>query len=46
MKEKQIKLPGPGNPISVECGPARLVVSLEGLKVADIYATNVTLPMG
>jgi uncharacterized protein (DUF427 family) len=35
MKEKQIKLPGPDHPISMERNPARVVVSVAGRVVAD-----------
>jgi uncharacterized protein (DUF427 family) len=35
MKEKQIKLPGPDHPISIERNPARVVVSVAGRVVAD-----------
>jgi uncharacterized protein (DUF427 family) len=35
MKEKQIKLPGPDHPISVQRNPARVVVSVAGRVVAD-----------
>ena len=35
MKEKQIKLPGPDHPISIEHNPARLVVYVAGRVVAD-----------
>ena len=35
MKEKQIKLPGPDHPISMESNPARVVVSVAGRVVAD-----------
>ena len=35
MKEKQIKLPGPDHPISIERNPARVVVSVAGHVVAD-----------
>ena len=35
MKEKQVKLPGPDHPISVECNPARVVVSVAGRVIAD-----------
>jgi uncharacterized protein (DUF427 family) len=35
MKEKQIRLPGPDHPISIERNPARVVVSAVGRVVAD-----------
>src|SRR4029077_14915137 len=35
MKTKQIKLPGPDHPISVQPNPARVVVSVAGRVVAD-----------
>ena len=35
MKEKQIKLPGPDHPISIERNPARVVVSIAGGVIAD-----------
>jgi uncharacterized protein (DUF427 family) len=35
MKEKQIKLPGPDHPITIERNPARVVVSVAGRVVAD-----------
>jgi uncharacterized protein (DUF427 family) len=35
MKEKQIKLPGPDHPISIERNPVRVVVSIAGQVVAD-----------
>jgi uncharacterized protein (DUF427 family) len=35
MKTKQIKLPGPDHPISIEHNPARVVVSVLGRVVAD-----------
>src|ERR1700730_14310600 len=35
MKEKQIKLPGPGHRISIQRNPARVVVSVAGRVVAD-----------
>ena len=35
MKEKQVKLPGPGHPISIRRNPARVVVSVAGRVVAD-----------
>jgi len=35
MKEKQVKLPGPDHPISIQRNPARVVVSVAGLVVAD-----------
>ncbi|MGA7929495.1 MAG: DUF427 domain-containing protein [Candidatus Sulfotelmatobacter sp.] len=35
MREKQIKLPDPDHPISIERNPAHVVVSVAGLAVAD-----------
>ena len=35
MKEKQIKLPGPDHPISIQRNPARVVASVAGRVVAD-----------
>jgi uncharacterized protein (DUF427 family) len=35
MKEKQITLPGPDHPISIQRNPARVVVSVAGRVVAD-----------
>ena len=35
MKEKQIKIPGPDHPISIQRNPARIVVSVVGRVVAD-----------
>ena len=35
MKEKQIKIPGPDHPISVQHNPARVVVSIAGHAIAD-----------
>jgi uncharacterized protein (DUF427 family) len=35
MKEKQIKLPGPDHPISIQRNPAHVVVSAAGRVVAD-----------
>src|SRR6267143_3976288 len=35
MKEKQIKLPGPDHPISIQLNPARVVVTVAGRVVAD-----------
>jgi len=35
MKEKQVNLPGPDHPISIERNPARVVVSVAGRVVAD-----------
>jgi uncharacterized protein (DUF427 family) len=35
MKEKQIKLPGPEHPISLQHNPARVVVSVAGRVIAD-----------
>jgi uncharacterized protein (DUF427 family) len=35
MKEKQIKIPDPNHPISIQRNPARVVVSVAGRVVAD-----------
>jgi uncharacterized protein (DUF427 family) len=35
MKEKQIRIPGPDHPISIERNPARVVVSVARHVVAD-----------
>jgi uncharacterized protein (DUF427 family) len=35
MKQKQIKVPGPDHPISIERNPARIVVSVAGRVIAD-----------
>ncbi|KAF5406644.1 MAG: hypothetical protein Udaeo2_32820 [Candidatus Udaeobacter sp.] len=35
MKEKQIKIPGPDHPISIQRNPARVVVSFAGRVIAD-----------
>ena len=35
MKEKQVKLPGPDHPISIQPNPARVVVSVAGRVMAD-----------
>ena len=35
MKEKQIKLPGPDHPISIEHNPVRVAVSVAGRMIAD-----------
>src|SRR5713226_3374775 len=35
MKEKQIKIPGPDHPISIQRNPARVVVSAAGRLIAD-----------
>ncbi len=35
MKEKQIKIPGPDHPISIQRNPARVVVSVAGQMIAD-----------
>jgi uncharacterized protein (DUF427 family) len=35
MKEKQIKLPGPDHPISIQHNPGRVVVSVAGHVIAD-----------
>jgi uncharacterized protein (DUF427 family) len=35
MKQKQIKVPGPEHPISIERNPARIVVSVARRVIAD-----------
>jgi uncharacterized protein (DUF427 family) len=35
MKKKQVELPGPEHPISIERNPSRVVVSVAGRVVAD-----------
>jgi uncharacterized protein (DUF427 family) len=35
MKEKQIKIPGPDHPISIERNPVRIVVSVAGRVIAE-----------
>jgi len=35
MKEKQIKIPGPDHPISIQRNPARVVVSVAGQVIAE-----------
>src|ERR1700750_344970 len=35
MKEKQIKVPSPNHPISIERNPARVAVSVAGRVIAD-----------
>jgi len=35
MNEKQVKLPGPDHPISIECNLARVVVSVAGRVIAE-----------
>ena len=35
MKTKQIKVPGPDHPISIQPNPARVVVSVAGREIAD-----------
>src|ERR1700674_1245867 len=35
MKERQVKLPGPDHPISIQHNPARVVVSVAGRVIAD-----------
>ena len=35
MKEKQIKLPGPDHPISIQRNPARVLVSIAGRVIAN-----------
>jgi uncharacterized protein (DUF427 family) len=42
MKEKQIKVPSPNHPISIERNPARVAVSVAGRVIAD---TNDTLTL-
>jgi len=42
MKEKQVKLPGPGSPIAIECNPACVVLSVVGRVVADTRKDEVT----
>ena len=37
MKEKQVKLPGPDHPISIQRNPTRVVVSVAGRVVADTH---------
>jgi uncharacterized protein (DUF427 family) len=37
MKQKQVKLPGPAHPISIQRNPARVVVSAAGRVVADSH---------
>jgi uncharacterized protein (DUF427 family) len=37
MKEKQVKLPGPDHPISIQGNPARVVVSVAGRVIADTH---------
>src|ERR1700721_2571637 len=39
MKEKQVKLPSPDHPISIQRNPARVVVSVAGRVVADTRNT-------
>ena len=39
MKTKQIKLPGPDHPISIQANPARVVVSVAGRVIADSRVT-------
>jgi uncharacterized protein (DUF427 family) len=43
MNGKQVKLPGPDHPISIQCNPARVVVSVAGRVVAD---TRIALTLG
>src|SRR5256884_1631881 len=35
MREKQIRIPGPDHPISIQDNPARVVVSVAGQVIAD-----------
>jgi uncharacterized protein (DUF427 family) len=35
MREKQIRIPGPDHPISIQHNPARVVVSVAGRVIAD-----------
>jgi|SRR5580700_10066467 uncharacterized protein (DUF427 family) len=35
MKEKQVKVPGPDHPISIERNPARVVICVSGRVIAD-----------
>jgi uncharacterized protein (DUF427 family) len=35
MKEKQVKLPGPDHPISIQLNPARVVITVPGRVIAD-----------
>ena len=35
MREKQIRIPGPDHPISIQQNPARVVVSVAGQVIAD-----------
>ena len=35
MKEKQIRIPGPDHPISIERNPARVIVSVAGHAIVD-----------
>ena len=35
MREKQIRIPGPDHPISIQHNPARVVVSVAGQVIAD-----------
>jgi uncharacterized protein (DUF427 family) len=35
MKEKQIKIPDCGHPISIQHNPARVIVSVAGREIAD-----------
>ena len=35
MREKQIRIPGPDHPISIERNPARVIVSVAGHAIAD-----------
>src|SRR5947207_1616706 len=37
MKEKQIKIPGPDHPISIQHNPTRVVVSVAGRVIADTF---------
>lgn len=37
MAEKQTKIPGPDHPISIENNPGRVVVTLNGVVIADTW---------
>src|SRR5437660_11975297 len=38
MKEKQIRIPGPDHPISIQHNSARVVVSVAGITIADTHS--------
>jgi uncharacterized protein (DUF427 family) len=40
MKTKQIEIPGPDHPISIQPNPARVVVSVAGRAIAGSRATR------